>query len=464
MTIGPRYNEAFDECGNIRAPYSNYRARTGNDPLSPSTKVAADLMTAPLGDRYSILPIPLVLDDREYQDVIVAGVRQRALALQALFFDLINGDTRVFRDTSLPKTLFPHMLDQQGIALRDLASWWRGKSREAVRFTYAPDLVRGPDGRWIILEDNLGCVGGVVDSGLAVERFLACTGSRLHPSVGRESNLARAVCDFLERVERTPANDDVFALLGDECSSDDPEAVRKREVLAALGLRVFTTRQLEDAKPKRARIPEVRAIVNFSTAGWNRTSSVSADLFCRDGVALMTAPGIDSLGNKALLPFMDEVVAFYSSAEPILRAAETVVCRRLPADPREWVLKRSNGRQGREVFFLETMSAVERLRLDSLLDRWGTIGSALQRRVNASCLSSTQGPWSDEFQVELRPFVFAIGDAQCVVGEHVSGRAFRNTDGRGLGNMSRGACYLTVVREPASSVQVQFCTQESVMR
>ena len=327
MDIALRYNEGFDEGGNVRAPYQAFRSRTGHNPFTPSGKLAAALTNGPLGDRYSILPVPLVLDDREYREVIAAGVTQRALALQALFFDLMSGETEVFRKTPLPIDLFPAILEQEGLAMRDLAAWWEGHSREAVRFTYAPDLVRGPDGRWLILEDNLGCVGGIVDSELVVQRLLACTGTCLHPSLARGSNLARAVCDFLARVERTPNSVDVLAVLGDECSSSDPEATRKRRVLQELGMHIVDEMQVEVAERRGLRIRDVRAIVNFSTTNRKQASVLAHDLFGRHRVPLMTAPGIAALGNKALLPFMDDIVAFYSSADPILRAAETRFCR-----------------------------------------------------------------------------------------------------------------------------------------
>jgi len=195
---------------------------------------------------------------------------------------------------------------------------------------------------------------------------------------------------------------------------------------------------------------DVGAIVNFSTGSQARTWSLADPLLGTRDVPLMTAPGITALGNKALLPFMDEIVAFYSSADPILRTAETHACRAMMADPTGWVLKRTNGCQGREVLFLDRLSEVDWLTLNTRLEAWGTAGAILQRRVNASFVTSLPDAPACGFQVELRPLTFVIGESQCVMGEHASGRAFRNTDGRAVGNMSQGACYLTVIREPTS--------------
>jgi hypothetical protein len=437
------YNEAFDEAGALRGPYRAFRARTGRNPFDPTPESVAALSQRPLGDRYTILPIPLVLDDSEYRETIVRGVRQRALALQQLFWDVVRS-----RETPLPANLLSRIVEREGMSVRDLTRWWNGKHRRDVRFTCAPDLVRGQDGRWCILEDNVGCVGGVVDSWFVLERFLLHTGAPLDPSLPAGADLTRAVREFLADVGQTPASADVLALLGPQCSTD-LEARRKREVLEAMGLRVLDKEEVEAATRKGLSSAGLRGLVNFDSRGWTSTAELTDELFVRRGVPLMTAPGTEFLGNKALLPLMDEIVSFYSGEKPILRTVETELCRRLPDDPTGWVLKKSNGCGGREVYFLDGASGAEMHRLEMMLAGWGGSDSAvLQRRVRASFLPiSPAVPWH-RFQVELRPVGFVIGDLTCIVSEHPSGRALSNLDGHGLGNMSQGAHYLPVIREP----------------
>jgi circularly permuted ATPgrasp domain protein len=449
-----RYNEAFDDAGDARAPYRAFRDRTGYDPLHPSAETVAALTTAPLGDRYSILPIPLMLDNREYCSTIAPGVRQRALALQSLFFDLISGEHRVFRATSLPADLFPVIVEQHALRISDLAFWWRGKPREAVRFTYAADLVRGPDAQWSVLEDNVGCVGGVVDSQLVVDRFLASTGTQLDSRIPRGSGLSQAVGEFLARVGRMPASADVLALVGGDCAQNDPEASRKRQVLEALGIRTLNRMEPEEAKVRGLRVQDIGAVVNFDVTCWTPPTELADEVFGRRAVPLMTAPGVAVLGNKAWLPFVDELVAFYSGEEPILRTARTEPYQAMPDDLSSWVLKRSNGCQGAEVFFLESLSELERVELESDLENMGSASAVLQKRVSASFLPASDDPRSQRLQVELRPFVFVVGDSQFVVAEHVSGRAFNNSAGTGRGNMSQGAEYLCVVREPTGGTEL----------
>ena len=88
--ILPAYNEAYDANGKLRPHYQSYIDRTQSDPLNPSRELIESLTFGhPLGDNIKILPVPLILDDREYQEVIAPGVNQRARALSKFFEDRI---------------------------------------------------------------------------------------------------------------------------------------------------------------------------------------------------------------------------------------------------------------------------------------------------------------------------------------------------------------------------------------
>ena len=433
MDTAAGYNEAFDENGSLRAPYRAFRNRTGRDPFQPAPETVAALARSPLGDRYTILPIPLILNDLEYRETIARGVRQRALALQSLFWDVVQS-----REPPLPAEVLQRSLEQEGTSARELAALWKGKTRAHVRFTYAPDLMRDPEGRWSIVEDNVGCVGGVVDSRLVVERFLAHTGTSLDARVTAAADLVRAVREFLEENPETPASDDVLVLADSDC---DPEARRKLQVLRAAGFRVVDGQELQ-----RTHGAEIGAIVNF------RMTDHLRELFGERGLPLMTAPGIDFLGNKLLLPFMDSLVAFYSGEEPVLRTARTELFQNLPDRQRQpgWILKKSSGCQGKEVIFLEDLNDAQWNALETTINGWGGPDWAvLQRRVCASFLPIARAIAWHWFQIELRPIVFVVGDRSCIVSDHPSGRALSNLDGRRLGNMSQGAHYVAVLREPS---------------
>ena len=206
----PRYNEAFDDCGRLRAAYRAFAARTGRDDRSPH--LPDPCAPAAIGGRYAIAPVPLVLADAEHA-VLAKAVLQRGLALQRLFLDLVRGDAGVLRNTDVPEDVVDEILPPAGEGRDAWTRVWRGQELEAVRFIYAPDLVRAPDGHWLVLEDNVGCVGGVVDANLVVERLCACLDVSLHPSVPRGSSFEQAVVAFLIRAGTPPAATTAAAMI-----------------------------------------------------------------------------------------------------------------------------------------------------------------------------------------------------------------------------------------------------------
>ena len=76
------------------------------------------------------------------------------------FADVFLGEGRYLHSgTELTESLLDDILASIGTSLTQLRQWWIGHDPETVRFVYAPDLVREPSGRWVVIEDNIGCVG-----------------------------------------------------------------------------------------------------------------------------------------------------------------------------------------------------------------------------------------------------------------------------------------------------------------
>ena len=91
-------------------------------------------------------PLPLAVEQDAW-DELAAGVAQRSLALERLVIDL-HGSQRCVADGVLPRAV----VDGLGYLEHDL----RGVDAPAVALGLAgPDVVRGPDGAWVVLEDNL---------------------------------------------------------------------------------------------------------------------------------------------------------------------------------------------------------------------------------------------------------------------------------------------------------------------
>ena len=173
---GCPYDEALAANGCHRPAYEALRRRLGWDPLSPPDAVVERLSRQPLGDDHQLVPVPLALSDSEYLK-IQAGVAQRARALQMFFADVFLGDGRYLRSgTNLSEALLDDILASVETSLAQLRQWWVGHDPETLRFVYAPDLLREPGGRWVVIEDNVGCVGGCADTYFALETYRQAAG------------------------------------------------------------------------------------------------------------------------------------------------------------------------------------------------------------------------------------------------------------------------------------------------
>jgi uncharacterized circularly permuted ATP-grasp superfamily protein len=440
------YDEAFDADGSVRAPYAALRQRAGWDPLRPGPKVAEQLLDRPLGDDTRILPVPLVIDDEEYRVTVQAGLTQRVRSLQHLFADLIIGSQQILTTgIGLTHDLLDEILAVEGTSLVELRDLWQGRGEDAIRFVYGPDLIRDPSGRWVVIEDNVGCVGGSADGHFVLERYRAASGLDACPACENPPDLARAIVRWRRHGH---TSDDAVAVLGCEASGDGPWAVqlkensRRHRILDALGIAVVDRSQL-DRLNCRDRVTVVNFDVDTST-GWTRT-------FHRSDRELLNTPGTGILGNKALLCFIDDVIRWSTGHEPILPTPPTrlITDGQLPADVDNWVVKTSAGCQGTEVFVLGWQP---RQRLETVQERlrkeWSGAAAVVQRYVEPSRLSPAgSGSWNG-YRVEIRPVAYVLGWQDVYVSEQPVGKAVSTYDARRLNNISQGACYVPVLREP----------------
>ncbi|MDA0167674.1 circularly permuted type 2 ATP-grasp protein [Solirubrobacter taibaiensis] len=381
MTTPAGYDELHDASGALRPIYAALsQAQHG--------ALAAPLAERPLGDDTRVAPIPLVLDDGEYRAVIEAGIRQRACALQALFADIVGGGRGV-----LGGGVLDEILASEGTSATRLRQLWQGRERDAVCFVYGPDLLREPSGRWVVIEDNVGCVGGCADASLVHDAYCDAVGLPRSP----RQDLAVAVCRWLERLDVRPA--DAVAVVSD-CGRDPRfgEDARRAAILAELGLQLETH-------------PSPMAVVNVG-AHARMTCERLAD-WVEQRVPMLNAPGTGVLGNKALLPSVNQLIRHYCGEEPLLRSPETHVVRTdTPVDG--CVVKGAAGCGG-------GLPRTDELRV-------------AQRSVEPSCMRDAT--------VELRPFAYVLGYGDVVVAEHPVAKYATGTSH----HISNGAAYAAVIR------------------
>jgi Circularly permuted ATP-grasp type 2 len=448
----PWYDEAFGPDGLLRPPYAAMRERTGWHPMRPSARAAGRLRDRPLHDDARILPLPLVLDAREHQR-LRAGVAQRARVLQHVFADLVLGDQRALRaGIGLTEGLVEHMLAAECTTRDRLRRLWRRHDLEAIRFVYGPDLVREHTGRWLVLEDNVGCVGGMVDSFEVADRYRRATGLTGCPTCEPDPDLVVATRRILDRAGERGGRVLAVSSCGD--GRGNPwaftlaEDSRKRRLLNRIGIAVLDGAGFA-RRWARGDVGSPCTLLNSECGGSER--SALAQAFADPATVLLNAPGTGVLGNKSLLPYLDELTRFYTGAQPLLATPATHVLTEggLPATGDGWVVKASTGRQGTEVFVLTGQTRSRREHVASLLrTAWSSSGAVAQRYVEPSRLSPAgPGGW-DGYRVEIRLVGYAMGWQDVHVGRQPVGKLVPVFDPWRLNNISQGACYAPVLCEP----------------
>jgi hypothetical protein len=442
------YDEVFASDGSVRPHYLAFREVLGIDPLRPPPQLVEVLGNRPLGDDSRILPFPWLLPAAEYESVR-AGVAQRARALQRFFSDVALGSASFLGQSVALATILDEVLDLERTSAAGIRRQWDGHCREDVRFVYSPDLLHGPDGRWYVLEDNVGCVGGSADSHFVWNHYLRAASPGSSPVPDADSDLAHAVRRWMLAAG---ADGPVSALLGCEPAAADPrspqlrENERRRVILEGLGIRVT-----EDCGPKGCgAVPgEEWPLLNFHTG-----SLLVEDRFRRRS-PLFNAPATGILGNKALLPFVDDMIRFYCHEEPILATPTTLLMKDggLPLEAHEWVVKSAAGCQGTEVFILRNESALRIRAIGDLVEHsCAKHGWVAQEYVRPSRIEPGGPGGGDSYLLELRPVTYVVGWNDVHVGRQPLGKAVPSTDLRGLHNVSQGAYYVPVTCvDPAGS-------------
>lgn len=437
------FDEAFDLDGRLREPYSSLSRRLGWNPTQPSAQVAERLRLRPFGDDTRIFPIPVVLAEADYRSTIQAGVAQRAAALTRLFEDLVLGTRQICAaGLGLTEDILGMITSSEGTSLAELRETWSGRRPAEIRFIYGPDLLRDAAGRWVVIEDNVGCVGGSADAYFVTSCYREAVGL---PRGAPRPDLAIVIEHLLRQLRREPGR--TVAVLGNDATDQTfglriDENARRRRMLSDLAIPVVSQSQVRSSRPGGQLAVDEVTVLNFAVDdSW-------VDLFRRPGLVMLNAPGTAILGSKALLPFTNAIIRFYTGEEPILTTAQTHLLHevRLPHGP-GWVVKAAAGCQGSEVFMLDRLSSDQRDILEARLQGdWSRSAAVAQRFIEPARLVPTGfGGW-DGYQLELRPVTYVLG-REVYVGEQPVGKGVSTFDARRLNNISAGACYVPVLRE-----------------
>jgi hypothetical protein len=446
MIMAP-YNEIFDLRGAKRTPYAGLEARTGINLTQPPPALIKELGRGGGIGHGVVYPVPLILDEREYNEVLVPGVLQRAFMLQELFADIAMGFGKIVEAGLLTEGDLRHVLLAGGISLDSLRRLWHGQKIDQIRFVYGPDLVRDTSGHWVVLEDNLGCVGGVADGPVVLRRYLEVAGLPLHPSLTAESNLETSLLAFLHRVGLARGDSGLYGIAGNsECSGCNFQTALKADTLRSLGAQLKGPQELSDLIVARAIHPS--AIINLATTLGPIMERLAISAFQNQDTPIFGAPCTDVVAFKSFHVLGESLVSLYLDEKALLPTPKTHLVREpLLCLPNDGVLKRANGCGGTEVFFLDEVLDKEALLEE--LEGWGPCGAVIQDQVNRSVISAASNRGEVGASVELRPIIYVYGWRAAAVDRVVTGRAIPPGGDR-RGNISRGAQFLPVLLERGS--------------
>ena len=271
------------------------------------------------------------------------GLQQRLLAL-GMFLDDIYGEQKILGANIVPAELI--------VGAAGYRPMLRGvKPTGGVRIHISGiDLIRGPDGSWRVLEDNLRTPSGV--SYVMENRQIS---KRMFPRVFDAARVHRVdhyptrLAETLRSVSPAPDGDTSAVVL---TPGPYNSAYFEHSFLArTMGLELVQAPDLfvdqdkvycrTTRGPRRVDVIYRRTDETFLDPEVFRPDSVLGvpglmRAYAAGNVALANAPGNGVADDKAVYPFVPDMVRYYLGEQPILDQVDTYVCLR--DDDRRYVL------------------------------------------------------------------------------------------------------------------------------
>jgi uncharacterized circularly permuted ATP-grasp superfamily protein len=287
--------------------------------------------------------VPRLISAQDWAHV-ERGLTQRVLALEA-FLDDVYGEARVFDELPLLRDL---VLGGKAY----LAALRGVKPPGGVRIHISGiDLIRDPTGRFCVLEDNLRTPSGVsyvLENRLLSKRVIpdVLDGARVH---GVDHYPERLAATLRAASPESPDASTAVVLTPGPYNS----AYFEHSFLArTMGLELVQAADLfvEDDRvysrttrgPRRVHVVYRRTDEAFLDPEVFRKDSLLGvpgliRAYAAGNVALANAPGNGVADDKAVYPFVPELIRYYLGEEPILAQVPTFLCAR--EDDRKYVLE-----------------------------------------------------------------------------------------------------------------------------
>ena len=404
MPLPPPYDEAYDEHGRPRPQYAELLDALG-DPGDLAARVKERLrgrevtFGAAADGLFALDPVPRVLTGAEWSELQV-GVAQRLKALDAFVADLY-GEQRALDEGVVPRAAVessPHY--EPSMRGAPVSRW--------IAFA-GLDVVRCPDGRFRVIEDQVRMAAGIAYAVVARDTL-----RDLLPVDPPRADLTLAYGELaLALRDASPVAEPVIVLLSEGPSAAGWwEHVRLGRELCAPVI-TLADLELRDGRLVAWLDGRRRAVdVVYHRTDEDRFSGTPLELLIepcvRGTLTVVNAPGAGVADDKLVHPYVDELVRFFLDEEPLLPSV-----RSLPAaeveDLDEFVVKPRGEMGGEDVVIWRDADEATRARLREAIEA-DPLAYVAQELVALSVHPTVCDGRLEPRHVDLRPYAVLDGD------------------------------------------------------
>lgn len=353
------YDEVFDKQQQVRPHYREVVSILSHY-SNWQVKRMQELSYKDFGADNQLFAIPRILTRSEFS-FLQDGVTQRARALRAFLQDHYSGEKRYLRHKIIASATIRRILSRYHE--ENLDAW---QDPNSIGFLYGPDIVRGPEGDFFVVEDNLGYLGGIGDLLIAKEILMKRLPELKQLDAG--SDPLKFYQDIAASYrQRSVDGGKILALTYHPSLTEDSEEGRSEKIFSLLGIDSLRILDVEDRRMRHraellcleqgvyyrahpdAELEKVGLIFAGIEAsdlafeqqayrGQRRASKVKAlaqelrsqplqalgfpglyEAYLAGQVALVNGPGFDFLGDKEFYLSIETLIDFYLHERPLLR-------------------------------------------------------------------------------------------------------------------------------------------------
>jgi uncharacterized circularly permuted ATP-grasp superfamily protein len=325
--VGEHFDEAFTAEGGVRAHYADLLAALAGADLDSLEELVTDHVshsgvTFGEGAPFVIDPVPRLITSAEWEE-LETGLAQRVRALDAFVAD-VYGQRWIVQAGVIPERVLegigfhePDMRD----APRPPAAWIG---------VAGLDVVRGDDGHFRVLEDNVRTPSGMAYA-LAARRAIA----EHVPYAGRRRDIAAELATYLRWAiaasRPDPGEDGIAVLLTD--GPGNSAYFEHKELAELAELKLVRTGDLVHRGDRLTLHDGRRVQVVYRRTNEDRlrdptgaptpVGELLLEPLLNGTIAVVNAFGTGIADDKAVYPYVDDMVRFYLREDPIVRSVPT---------------------------------------------------------------------------------------------------------------------------------------------